>query len=81
MAQGDKRWFDLDITLKAVEATKPSGLIPGEGTITENPLGAIWETSPCRTLTYTQTQDSWLEPFIHSDICQSGWQAVQLWQR
>lgn len=47
--QSDKRWFDLDATLKAVDATKASGLIPGEGTITANPSGAIWETSTYRT--------------------------------
>lgn len=37
----------MDVTLKA--ATKPSGLIPGEGTIRANPSGAIWETSTYRT--------------------------------
>lgn len=47
--KSDKRWFDLDSTLKAVDATKPSGLIPGEGTIPANPSGAIWETSTYRT--------------------------------
>ena len=50
-----QRWFDLVVTLKAVDATKPSGLIPGEGAIRENPLGAIWETSPSHTHTHTQT--------------------------
>lgn len=45
----DERWFDLDLTLKAVDATKPSGLIPGEGAITANPSGAIWETSTYHT--------------------------------
>lgn len=39
----------MDATLKAVDATKPSGLIPGEGTVTANPSGAIWETSTYRT--------------------------------
>lgn len=39
----------MDATLKAVDATKLSGLIPGEGPITANPSGAIWETSTYRT--------------------------------
>lgn len=39
----------MDLTLKAVDATKPSGLIPGEGTITANPSGAIWKTSTYHT--------------------------------
>lgn len=39
----------MDLTLKAVDATKPSGLIPGEGAITANPSGAIWETSTYHT--------------------------------
>lgn len=52
----------MDLTLKAVDATKPSGLIPGEGTITANPLGAIWETSTY----HTHTQTRWMITAVHS---------------
>lgn len=51
----------MDLTLKAVDATKPSGLIPGEGTITANPLGAIWETSTYHT--HTDKMDDYSPSF------------------
>ncbi len=66
--RGDLIWL---LRRKAVDATKPSGLIPGEGTIRENPLGAIWETSTSytHTLTHTHTHmQRFLIRAIHSFI-------------
>lgn len=84
-APSDRSDLILVVTSKAVDAVKPSGLNSWRGNYQGKSSGSHLGdfTHPhtnTRAYTHIQTQDSWLEPFIHSDICQWGWQAVQLWR-